>query len=119
MKSNGNFDLEDLMIRVDQDSDFIRELIDLFLPHYPKLLGDIGSAVQGKDSTGLARAAHALKGSLATLSATHALKTATKLEAMGIEGNLVGADSMYVDLNRELSELACDLIAFKQEGVYS
>ena len=112
------FNHEDLMERTGHDHEFAAELINIFLPQSPRLLDNIRSAACGDDSAALVSAAHALRGCLATLSATQALKTATILEAMGRERNMKAAPQTCDILSTELSALKSDLSAFAHE-IYS
>jgi HPt (histidine-containing phosphotransfer) domain-containing protein len=110
------FNPDDLLERTGQDRAFATELIDLFLPQSPRLLDDIRRAASADDGVALASAAHALRGCLATLSATQALKTAALLEAMGRERNMEGASQTCDTLRCELDGLHSDLSAFAHEA---
>jgi HPt (histidine-containing phosphotransfer) domain-containing protein len=115
MEPGCNFNADDLMERTGHDRAFAAELIGLFLPQSPALLDDLRSAARRNDGDALATAAHTLRGCLATLSATRALKTATILEAMGKERNMEAASQTCEALSGELAVLNAELSAFARE----
>jgi HPt (histidine-containing phosphotransfer) domain-containing protein len=115
MESVGTFNSDDLLERTGQDHAFAAELIGLFLPQSPQLLDQIRKAACGNDSAALASAAHALRGCLATLSATRALKTAIVLEMMGKDRNMETAPQTCEVLSSELAVLYSELSAFALE----
>jgi HPt (histidine-containing phosphotransfer) domain-containing protein len=115
MEPGCTFNAADLMERTGHDHAFAVELIDLFLPQSPRLLDEIRNAARGNDGAALASAAHTLRGCLATLSATRALKTATVLEAMGKGRNMEAATETCEVLSSELAVLNSDLTAFARE----
>ncbi len=67
------------------------ELIDTFMEDATRLLGEMGAAVEQGDAEKLERAAHALKGSSATLGAVPLSALCQELESMGRAGGLDGA----------------------------
>src|SRR5206468_11193862 len=96
---------EVLLASVEEDLDFLREVIELFLEDYPGRLTGIREAVRGKEGEKLERAAHGLKGGLGSLYAEAAQAAATQLEQMGRTGELAEADKTLAVLEQELDRL--------------
>ena len=115
MEPGGTFNSDELLERTGNDHAFAAELIALFLPQSPQLLDQIRKAAGGSDSAALASAAHAIRGCLATLSATRALKTAIVLETMGKDRNMEAAPQTCEVLSSELAALYSELSAFVRE----
>ncbi len=106
------FNIDDFMCRVGDDRTLARELVELFLPESTRLLDQIQKAACEIDRKALESAAHALKGSLGTLSATRAFEIAATLETIGKEGDMASALSTCNVLERELSLLYSELATF-------
>lgn len=79
-------DLEAALARVEGDTGLLAEMAALFLRDCDSALAAIRSALLQKDSRTAARGAHALKGSLASLSAEEARYAAGQLEALAVCG---------------------------------
>src|SRR5437773_12508257 len=73
---------------------FLRQLIPCFLSECPELLSAIRQAIAGGDAAQLKYAAHTLKSSLLFLGANAATEAVERLEAMGRDGNLAGAEEV-------------------------
>ena len=91
-------DLQDLMVRVDQDLDLLREVFEIFEEEFPPLYQTLADAAQRGDMKAVHVAAHTLKGMLASLSFSAAAASARLLEQMAGEPN-------PRDLSPELSRL--------------
>jgi HPt (histidine-containing phosphotransfer) domain-containing protein len=64
-------------------------------------------------------AAHALKGSAANLFASRAAEAAAKLEEMGRNGSLTGAENTCATLEKEIERLKLELRVFEKESARS
>ncbi|MGD9300531.1 MAG: response regulator [Desulfobacterales bacterium] len=76
-----------LLKAFDGDWNFFKEVVDVFLDDYPKLIDDLRRADKETDSNTLMRAAHSLKGMLKNFQAEPAAEVAFKLETQGKAGN--------------------------------
>ncbi|MFQ5767996.1 MAG: Hpt domain-containing protein, partial [Acidobacteriota bacterium] len=65
------------------DADLLGELARLFLDDSPKIMAQISDGMASRDLEGVRRAAHRLKGSLATFGAHKVSRTAGQLEKAG------------------------------------
>jgi two-component system, sensor histidine kinase and response regulator len=106
-------DEADLLARVDGDTGLLAEIIDLFLEDAETLLGDVRQSVRDGDADRVVRAAHRLKGSVATLSATQAARAALGLETLGRAGDLSGVPAAFVALEKEFERLVPALQALR------
>jgi PAS domain S-box-containing protein len=94
------------------DRELMRELATIFLDTYPQWLAKIREAVFGRDAPAVRRLAHTLKGSVGQLGAAAAAKAASRLEAMGEKGDLVGAGEAFAVLEDELRRLDPELAGY-------
>lgn len=95
-------DAAQLLDRIDDDRNFLAELVEIFRRDYPQSVSAVRSAIDTGNAAGLQQSAHTLKGTLANLSALSASALAAELEQMGRSLNLTGAQST---LDRLASEL--------------
>ena len=82
------FDAQALMERVDEDTEFLGETIEMLDDDAPGLLEEIRSAAASGDADALVKAAHALKGMLSNFCAAPAEAAAREVEMMGREQRL-------------------------------
>jgi PAS domain S-box-containing protein len=104
-----------LVSRVDNDPQLLRDLVDLFLEEYPRLVDEIRVALERKDAKALQRGAHSLKGSTSNLAAKMASETAFKLERLAQAGDLMHAESVLQELESQLGRLKPALLAVRAE----
>jgi HPt (histidine-containing phosphotransfer) domain-containing protein len=83
--SQGAVNLGELLTRVENDHELLRELIDIFKKDLPCLLQSLQKSVAREDMKNVEATSHALKGMLSGLSVTQAAATASRLEQMGRE----------------------------------
>ncbi len=102
-------DVKELLERVEDDVEFIAELLEIFREDYPQKLAAIRASLSAGDSEGVKRSAHALKGALANLSAKQAASLAAKVEAEGGAGRLENVPSLLVELESELPKVMATL----------
>ncbi|MBE9545478.1 MAG: response regulator, partial [Proteobacteria bacterium] len=98
-------DKEILLKAFDGDWDFLKEVVDVFLSDYPRLLDNLRRAHKDSDSDTLMRAAHSLKGMLKNFQAEPAADVAYKLEKKGKEDNFDGVPQAIENLVGQLAEL--------------
>ena len=99
------FDRERTLASVDGDMDLLREVVGMFLEDYPKTMVEIRDAIHGGDPHRLNRAAHALKGSVGNFGGRNAFDKALRLEMMGKDKELGGAEAVYSSLAEEVELL--------------
>jgi HPt (histidine-containing phosphotransfer) domain-containing protein len=74
------YDRADALARIADDEELLATLIDMFIAEAPNYLAEIDNALQAADWPRLTRAAHTLKGVLATFSAMRGEACARALE---------------------------------------
>lgn len=88
IKQNGEnvsepaWNLAELLERVDNDRELIRELLTIFREDFPRTLQSLETAVSAGDLKNSAALSHTLKGMLASLGVTRAAAAAAKIEKM-------------------------------------
>jgi two-component system sensor histidine kinase/response regulator len=90
------------LARVDGDETFLRELAELFIENCPPLLAELDAAVQKRDAGAIAKAAHTLKGNVASLGATAAYDQTRFLEEKAKACDLDDMEKFLAELNRRL-----------------
>jgi HPt (histidine-containing phosphotransfer) domain-containing protein len=105
-----------LLDRVDHDVEFLAETVEMFDEDAPGLLSQIRDAVAAGDSEALAAAAHTYKGMVANFCAQHATDAARKLEMMGRDGDLAGAQEALGALEKEAERLGSALRELLEDG---
>jgi two-component system, sensor histidine kinase and response regulator len=104
--SEALFDRSAALSYVDGDMGLLREMAELFLADYPQQMAKIQSAIARSDGQALIRAAHSLKGVVATFAAKTTYEAALRLEVIGESGDLLAAHEAYAGLETEISRLA-------------
>jgi CheY-like chemotaxis protein/anti-sigma regulatory factor (Ser/Thr protein kinase) len=110
--STSEFDREEALARVGGSEQLLRDLVELFRNECPKQLDEIRRQRAAGDSAGLARAAHALKGSVAMFAAQRAYDAALRIEKMGRAGDLADFDEAWLVLQAAIDRL---ISAFDRE----
>lgn len=120
MSSEGNplmdMNAEILLARVDGDWTLLRELVGLFLEECPRRIGEIRAALARHDASGLAAAAHGLKGTLSYFGVGAATDAVRRLERMGRDGDLRDAEAACAALEQALAHLTPALDALILKG---
>jgi HPt (histidine-containing phosphotransfer) domain-containing protein len=112
-------DEEALLERLGGDPGVLREVVSLFASECSRLVGEIRRALERGDAPDLARAAHSLKGTLATLSATQAQNAALRLEILGRGGELADAAGAFAELEETVERLRPALAELGQKQALS
>ena len=100
--------LQELMERIDHDSELLREVFDLFCDEFPVLHSDLREAVQSGNLQCIQSKAHTLKGMFANLAITRAAAVAAEIEQMARIGDQGGLTAAFARLDDEvLSLLPC------------
>jgi len=79
---NNPFDMPGLIARCLNDEAFARSTMRVFVQHIPELLAKLDAAVQSKDATKIADAAHTLKGAAGNAGATRVAAVAQDIETI-------------------------------------
>ena len=96
------------------DSEFVTELIDIFIKETPGHIKSIANALDAKDKQSLTITAHTLKGSSLNLGAKQLGAVCYKLEELGRSNNTISASITTKDIEIEFEKAKEILLAFKQ-----
>jgi len=80
---NAIIDFSELLARVENDRELMRDLLLIFKEEFPQHLQALRDAVDSRDGERVAAGAHALKGTLSNLAAGPAAGAAARLEQLG------------------------------------
>ncbi len=83
------------------EEDFLNELIDTYLSVSPKILDELGTAIESKRATAIAHLAHRLKGMSYNLGAKTVAKWCDALETKGREGKVGDLEFFMRSLRKE------------------
>lgn len=101
--SVGVINAEELFSRFADDSDIVTEVLRSFLDEIPVLMKRLLDAFEAGAADGVARAAHALKGSLANISAESVAARCYEMDVLAKKGDLSAA---YALVSRVQSDIA-------------
>jgi signal transduction histidine kinase/DNA-binding response OmpR family regulator/HPt (histidine-containing phosphotransfer) domain-containing protein len=101
------------------DPAVVADLVAIFLRERVSLLALLQDALDKGDALALERAAHRLKGALATMGAEAALAQASDLETQCREGDLARAPQVLAALRAEIARLEPELQALSGPGLAS
>ena len=107
-------DWESALERVAGDRELLTELVRLFLGQYPGWVADLRRGLAAGDAGAVRRVAHNLKSCLGNFGARAAFEQALRVETIGREGSLAGADEACRALEQSLERLRPALAAFAQ-----
>lgn len=111
------FEMEDLLVRVENDRGFLQELSEIFGEEYPPLRSALQGAVVGSDMSQVRTICHTLKGMLGNLAWTSAAHITRALEEMA-QNNI--SEPMKAELEKLDFHIAVSsgrLDAFLEGGV--
>jgi two-component system sensor histidine kinase/response regulator len=98
------------LARVGGDAGVLKEIAALFIADCPGQLTAIHEAVRRGDAEALMRSAHALKGSVVNFEQGPAFEASRRLEMMGRQGELNGAEEAWASLLSALEQLKPGLL---------
>ena len=115
--STTNWNLAELLERLDNDQDFLRELLTIFRDDSRSNLQKARAALQARDLPELTRAAHTMKGMLKNLSMDCAAEIAYALETSAREERYEIAQASFARLEEALTTLVPEVEAQLAAGV--
>ncbi|HEV2386612.1 MAG TPA: response regulator [Candidatus Acidoferrales bacterium] len=100
---------------VEGDRQLLEQLVSIFLDEVPTQLAGLKQAIGDGDAPRVERLAHTLKGAISNFAASSAWEAARRLETLGREKNLAGAEAALTSLGQEVERLKPALQALAQE----
>jgi HPt (histidine-containing phosphotransfer) domain-containing protein len=110
------FDLAELLERVDNDRELLRDLLSIFKNDFPVHLQALRGAAHNADMNRVSVVSHTLKGMLLNLAAGRAAGAAARLEQLGSAGDIGGVAEALEVFESEVSELLPKLDACMTEA---
>ena len=112
MQVENILNVDELYERVAGDDELLQEIIELFMEDYQDHLRNIRNAINTNNADLLTKAAHTLKGAVATFAAENARNAAFILEKMGRTEDLTGSEDAFETLLKEVNLLKDVLMRF-------
>ena len=100
------------LARFGGDEELLRMQMDFFVQGTPRLLQNIGAAIQNKDAKSLHHNAHRLKGLINTFDADFAGELASQLEDMGQTNSFLKANATLALLESVVEELHQKILSY-------
>jgi two-component system, sensor histidine kinase and response regulator len=110
--SNPALNLDELLVRVDNDHDLLRELIAIFKRELPGQMSALRLAVAQNDSKAMEKVGHTLKGMFLNLAAAKAAAAAAQLEELGQAEVTANLEAALVIFEDEVAAVVSELEAY-------
>jgi len=107
--AKAGFDFEELLARVENDRELLRDLLLVFKEEFPLHHEALREAVTRGDAKRVAEEAHSLKGMLSNLSAHESAKAAARLELLARSGESSDFGQLFAEFDRVTSGLLPEL----------
>jgi len=107
--ANSKFDFGELLARVENDRQLMRELLLIFKEEFSSHRQALREAVELKDANLIRTEAHKLKGMLSNLAAHEAAAAAARLESLGRNRDTSECGRTFADFDRIANELLPEL----------
>jgi HPt (histidine-containing phosphotransfer) domain-containing protein len=102
-------DFPELLARVDNDHELLRDLLEIFRAEFPAQIGELESAIGRQDAREVAKLSHALKGMLANLAVTQSAASAGQLEQLARAGDIDSFEQAYTAFASDVRGLVAEL----------
>ncbi len=107
----------DVILRAfDDDPDFLREAVEMFVAEHPSMMAQIRTAIESGKAKILERTAHALKGMVGNFRCDDAMEAAYTLEKIGREAALEQAEAAADILSEQIDDLDRQLRKILEES---
>ncbi len=108
--------VSELLARVDNDRELLRDLLSIFKHEFPALLASLQCAISAQDAPQVASVAHTLKGMLANLAVTRAAGAAAHLERLARSGEVPSFPDALLAFEREVQGLLPEMETYLAEA---
>jgi HPt (histidine-containing phosphotransfer) domain-containing protein len=110
------FNFAELLERIDNDAELLRELLTIFKRDYPCRLHSLREAIKGAEIKQVEAMSHSLKGMFSNLAMDRAAAAASHLEQMGRNRARVGLEDALAHLEQEVADVLPVLDAYMEEA---
>jgi len=111
-----SINLSELLARVDNDRELLRELLSIFKREFPEHLRALQNAVAANDAVQAAGVSHTLKGMLANLAVTKAAASASRLERLARAGEISSLGDALAAFEKEVQGLLPEMESYLAEA---
>jgi HPt (histidine-containing phosphotransfer) domain-containing protein len=108
-------DLAELLSRLDNDRELLRELMAIFKDEFPRLIEALQNAVAARDMKEISVLSHTLKGMLANLAVTNAAAAAAQLEKLAHAGAQALIPDAFTAFQLEVEGLLTEMETYVAE----
>jgi HPt (histidine-containing phosphotransfer) domain-containing protein len=109
-------DFEELLARVDNDRELLRELVSIFKEDFPCHLRALHEAFARRDTKQVAVVSHTLKGMLANLAVTEAAAAAARLEQLTVNATEDSQKQALSAFEKEVDGLLPEMESYMAEA---
>jgi len=113
---DASINLGELLARVDNDRELLRELLSIFKREFPEHLRALQNAVAANDAVQAAGVSHTLKGMLANLAVTKAAASASRLERLARAGEISSLGDALAAFEKEVQGLLPEMESYLAEA---
>jgi len=113
---DASINLSELLARVDNDRELLRELLSIFKREFPEHLRALQNAVAANDAVQAAGVSHTLKGMLANLAVTKAAASASRLEQLARAGEVSSLGDALAAFEKEVQGLLPEMESYLAEA---
>jgi two-component system sensor histidine kinase/response regulator len=113
--SDPAWNLAELLERVDNDQELLRDLLNIFKEDFPLTMRSLESAVAAEDMKNAATLGHTLKGMLSSLGGVRTAAAAARLEVIASAGQTASLKGALDALKCEAASLLLELEAYMAE----
>ncbi len=113
---DASINLSELLARVDNDRELLRELLSIFKREFPEHLRALQNAVAANDAVQAAGVSHTLKGMLANLAVTKAAASASRLERLARAGEISSLGDALAAFEKEVQGLLPEMESYLAEA---
>jgi len=110
-----SIDRDEIKKAFDQDWDFFREVVDLFVTDYQQMVEDLRKSLAAGDFVSFSRNAHSIKGMVRLFKAEETALLAQELEMRGMSGHTTGLLHLVDELAGALDHLKMSLLRLSAE----
>lgn len=114
-RSPAVWDFADVLNRVDNDQELLRDLLGIFQEEFPRAMSSLEASVAAGDRKNISALSHKLKGMLSNLGATRAAAAAAKLEVLASAGDQATLSEAFAAVERESASLFSEIQAYLAE----
>ena len=113
--SNTAIDLDDVLERVQNDTELLLELLDIFMEDYQKKYNQLKEFVPNKDFEQIRNISHSLKGAAGNISAKDFHHYFSAMEQYAVDNNFEGINEMMQNLQKSFPQLQESVEAIKAQ----